>query len=264
MQLAGLCRPMSLLALSLAVGFTVPGHASPCDAKLEPDPKALKSLARSAAYLRGLPAFHLRAEVTRDEVIYTDFKLQRTSDVRVTVRRPNRMRAEMSGDQGSRLFVYDGTYLNVLLKDENYYGSVLAPATLLELLDSIEQHDIELPLLDLIYLAMGGQLEPTIRDAGTIGSSTIDGIKCVQLAFRGDIVDWQIWVEEGSRPLPRKLVITTTDDPTRPQYSAILRWDVVSPTVDQEFSFSPPANASRLTFMQASARGPGSVRDVSR
>jgi len=218
------------------------------------DPKALKALARSTAYLRSLPAFSVQAYVTRDEVIYSGYKLERSSSVRMSVRRPDRLRAEVSGDQGARLFVYDGKYLNVFLKDENYFGSILAPATLLATLESIERHGIELPLLDLVYIAMGGQLEPNIMDAGFIGSTNIDGVNCTQLAFRGNTVDWQLWIQDGEQPLLRKLVITTTDDPARPQYSAVLHWDLATPVADTDFTFAAPKNASRLTFGSAEPR----------
>jgi hypothetical protein len=245
-----MCRPLSWLAILSSVAFAAPrsGLAAPSEEKSEADPKALKALARSTAYLRSLPAFSVQAYVTRDEVIYSGYKLERSSNVRMSVKRPDRLRAEVSGDQGARLFVYDGKYLSVFLKDENYFGSILAPATLLGTLESIERHGIELPLLDLVYIAMGGQLEPNITDAGFIGLSNIDGVSCAQLAFRGHAVDWQLWIEQGDKPLLRKLVITTTDDPARPQYSAVFHWDLTTPIVETDFAFAPPKNVSRLTF----------------
>jgi hypothetical protein len=205
------------------------------------DPQTMELLARTSAYLQSLSAFTVDAEVTQDEIADEDFKLQRTSTVRVSVRRPDRMRAEIAGDQGERLFTYDGATLGVYLKSQNYYGALAAPSTLRETLDQvIEQHGIEMPLLDVIYVAMGGEIQDSLRVAGTIGPSIIDGFACTQMAFRSDRVDWQLWVEQGSTPLPRKLVITTTDAPTRPQYSAVMRWDLSSSVSEDRFSFQPP------------------------
>ena len=45
-------------------------------------------------------------------------------------------------------------------------------------------------------------------------------------AFRQGDVDWQIWIERGERPLPRKLVITTREEVGQPQYSAELTWNL--------------------------------------
>jgi hypothetical protein len=244
------CLTALVMASALVVGTDTTSRAAPCEARTNADPKAMAALSRTAAYLRKLPAFSFRAEVTRDQIVYGDFKLQRASNVQVAVRRPNRLRVDVSGDQGDRLFVYDGRHLSVFLRSENYYGRVFAPPTLLETLDAVERHSIELPLVDVLYVAMGGALEPSIRDAGEIGRSMIDGIDCVQLAFRGLNVDWQLWIEQGTRALPRKIVITTNDEPTRPQYVAVLHWDLASPLSDDTFKFSPPAGVHRLTFAE--------------
>jgi hypothetical protein len=246
----------SLFALVFASAFALVSialaprrsRAAPSEEKPELDPKAMATLARSAAYLRGLPSFVLRAEVTRDEVVHDDFKLQRTSDVQIAVRRPDRLRAELSGDLGERLFVYDGKSLGVYVKGENYFGSVAAPGTLRETLDTLEQHAIDLPLVDVVFVAMGGKLEATIQDAGEVGASMVDGVPCTQLAFRGANVDWQLWVEQGERPVPRKLVITTNDEPTRPQYVAVMRWDVAPAQTEESFKFTPPTGTLRMTF----------------
>jgi len=210
----------------------------------EIDPKAMAQLSRATNYMRSLPAFSLSADVTQDEVVQDDFKLQRTSQVRIAVRRPDRMRAEVYGDLGNRLFVYDGKTLSVYLEKERYFITQPAPATLKETLDAaLEKHALELPLADILYVAMGGELQSSVRDAGEIGSSMIDGTACLHLAFRGAKVDWQLWVQQGTQPLPRKIVITTTDAPTRPQYNARLSWDLSSPIPEDRFQFTPPKGA---------------------
>jgi hypothetical protein len=244
-----LSKCSGVLAVICAAQLATPaGSVAAPEAKPDVDPNAMKTLSRTVSYLRSLPAFVLRADVTQDEVVAADYKVERTGTVALTVRRPNRLRADITGDRGARTFVYDGKNLNAFLADENYYGSFPAPPTILETIDAIERYGVELPLVDLMFVAMGGSLDPTIREAGVIGPTAIMGVKCTQLAFRGDLVDWQLWVTEGDKPLPRKLVITTRDQTARPQYSAILRWDVSTPIADADFAFTPPANASRLTF----------------
>jgi hypothetical protein len=40
-------------------------------------------------------------------------------------------------------------------------------------------------------------------------------------------VDWQIWIADSGKPLPRKYVITTKDDPAQPQYMVLMsNWNV--------------------------------------
>ena len=70
------------------------------------------------------------------------------------------------------------------------------------------------------------------------------------LAFHQQGVDWQLWVERGDRPLPRKLVITTLDEPSQPQHEAVLTWDL-SPAIDDSlFAFVPPTGAGRIVLAE--------------
>jgi hypothetical protein len=47
-----------------------------------------------------------------------------------------------------------------------------------------------------------------VQEARYVGMSQIADTKCHHLAFRQKLLDWQLWVEDGDKPLPRKLVIT--------------------------------------------------------
>jgi len=49
--------------------------------------------------------------------------------------------------------------------------------------------------------------------------AVVDGVECEHLAFRGVDTDWQIWIETGARPVPRKYVITSKTLAGAPQYT---------------------------------------------
>jgi hypothetical protein len=216
------------------------------------DPRARDTLRQAITYLRSLPAFGIHADVTRDEVVHDDFRLQRTSTVDVTVKKPDRLRADVVGSQGTRQFFYNGKALSIYAKEENYFTSMSAARTLRETLDAAaDKHDVELPLLDLVYVAAGGELDESITAAGVVGASTVDGVECQQLAFRGRVVDWQVWIERGPKPLLRKLVITTRDEPASPQYSATMRWDLAPKLGEELFVFSAPTGALPIVLARS-------------
>ena len=52
-----------------------------------------------------------------------------------------------------------------------------------------------------------------------IGKGVIDGVECDHLAFRNLETDWQIWIESGAKPIPRKYVITSKGIGEAPQYT---------------------------------------------
>ena len=49
-----------------------------------------------------------------------------------------------------------------------------------------------------------------------IGQGVVDGFECEHLAFRNDDTDWQLWVQIGDAPIPRKYVITSKTEAGAP------------------------------------------------
>jgi hypothetical protein len=73
-------------------------------------------------------------------------------------------------------------------------------------------------------------------------------VKCHHLAFAQDDVQWQIWIDAGPEPIPRKLVIAYGDEVGIPQYTATIRRFTVEPKAAAEsfFKFTPPTSAQRI------------------
>ena len=75
-----------------------------------------------------------------------------------------------------------------------------------------------------------------------VGKGVVEGVRCDHLAFRAPHVDWQIWIQEGKEPLPRKLVITTRDQPNAPQFSVVVtKWNLKPVFTPQTFAFRAPS-----------------------
>ena len=80
-----------------------------------------------------------------------------------------------------------------------------------------------------------------------IGLGVIDGMKCEHLAFRNHDTDWQLWVETGDRPIPRKLVITSKTMNSAPQYTIRIKsWKSGVDATSEAFTFEVPAGAEKL------------------
>ena len=65
-----------------------------------------------------------------------------------------------------------------------------------------------------------------IESAMNAGQDFIDDELCDHYAFRQGKVDWQIWIATGSKPLPRKVVITNRADEARPQSVSLIDWNL--------------------------------------
>jgi hypothetical protein len=60
-------------------------------------------------------------------------------------------------------------------------------------------------------------------------------------------VEWQIWIDAGAQPLPRKLAIAYWDTPGVPQYEATFRRFTLGPQIAPgQFTFKPPAGATKV------------------
>ena len=154
----------------------------------------------------------------------------------------------MGGYADVALF-FDGKTASVYGKHINGYAQFDAPGTVDQLIEALRQgHGVALPFADLLLSNSYNVLVAGVLEAKHIGRGVIDGRECEHLAFRNFDTDWQIWVEVGKRPIPRKMVITSKTMNSAPQYTLrVKEWKTgVAPARDA-FTFTPPAGAQKLS-----------------
>ena len=245
-----------------APGFVVAlAVASPCRAQQTApaptlDAGATAALDRMAAYMRTLNVFRVEARTTLDEVLENGQKVQSEGMVEMLVRRPDRLRARITGEGKSRILFYDGKNFTLYGDRTGYYATAAAPPTIVELIDVLDaKYGIEMPLVDLYYWGTDRASKEKITSAIDVGPSAIDGTSCEQYAFRQEGLDWQIWIQQGPNPLPRKFILTTTDDDARPEYASTMKWDLAPAFNEAAFTFNPPATAKKIVFGSAASGG---------
>jgi hypothetical protein len=232
------------------------GHQANSQGNSNIDPDAMEALNRMGAYLRSLKAFQVDSEVTNDDVlddgeIITD---NRTNTLLAVS--PNLLRAELKSDEKDVFLFYDGKNFTVYGKLVNYYATVPAPATTAQLVDKIyNDYGIEVPLVDLFKWGTDNSTISKITSAFDAGPSTVQGITCEHYAFRQEGLDWQIWIQLGEYPLPRKFVIRTLTDDARPQHTSNLVWNLAPSYNEAAFTFDPPAGALRIPLKEMNADG---------
>jgi hypothetical protein len=219
------------------------------------DPHAVEMLNSMGAYLRTLQAFQVQAALTTDDVTDDGQTVQSSSNVDLLASKPNKFRVEVTGDDVNRLYLYDGKSFTIWGQLTNYYATVPAPPTIPELIDKLtDQYGIDLPLVDLFRWGASTSDVKKIKSAVDIGISSIGGVTCEQYAFHQNDIDWQIWIQLGQYPLPRKLVIRTLTDEARPQHSEVLTWNLAPSFNTEAFEFEPPADAHRIVIEDIKAK----------
>jgi len=249
-------RTVSVVALAMVVlgGWSGVGQGQTKGV----EPQAEKLLRRMSDYLAGRQQFSLKAESTLEAVLTSGQKLQYDSPSTLMVSRPNKLRAHRKGDLANQEFFYDGKTLTLYNPKENLYATTAAPGTIDETLDfAREKLDIVAPAAELLYSNAGEKMLKEATSGMVVGPSVIGGVKTTHLAFRGAEVDWQVWIEDGDKPLPRKFVLTSTKVTGAPQFTVLIRnWDVTTKLSNQEFSFTPSKGAKKIEFLKLTGETP--------
>jgi hypothetical protein len=237
--------PLAASAAAVTSRMAVP--TTPTAATVEP--AATQALDKMSAYLSTLSAFELQSQTSLDIVTQDGQRITLDGTAKYKAKRPDGLVLEIVSDRKSRTFVYDGKQLSVVSPQLGYYATVAAPPTIRQMLDQVRaKYGISLPLDDLFRwndpASRTGREQ--VSSAFAVGDATIDGVATTQYAFREGKIDWQVWIEKGDKPLPRKLVIIDHADEANPTYTAVLSWNTSPTLTAEDFAFRPPQGAKRI------------------
>lgn len=176
-------------------------------------------------------------------------KIQFTSSGEVLLSRPDKLRAHRLGGYAEVELFFDGKTVSVLGKSINGYAQFDAPGTVDRLIEALrEGYGIALPGADLLLSNSYEVLAAGVMESKHIGRGVIDGQECEHLAFRNFDTDWQLWVEVGKSPIPRKMVITSKTLNNAPQYTLRVKgWKTGIEPAGDAFAFTPPAGTKKLS-----------------
>jgi len=242
---------MGMMFLVLALTMPATGQDS-ADATRQPsiEPRAEELLKAMSDRLAGLQRFAFSAEETFDELSDGEPRMELSNVRRIAVERPGRLAADATGDTLARASWYDGKSVTLLDKAHNTYGRVEVPATIDAALDTlVDEYGIVQPLTDLLYSDVYSVLIEGVTYGRYLGIHRAAGVDCHHLAFAQETIEWQLWIDAGDDPLPRKMVITYVHEPGEPQYAAtIQKWNLDPKFPAELFTFEPPEGAQKVEF----------------
>lgn len=219
------------------------------------DPRAMEGVNRMGTFLRNQKNFSVRTTTQTDYVLDNGQKVTLEGKGDLQVERPNKLRADTISDRKDRQFYYDGKTFTIYSPRMGYYSTVPAPSSINELADQLEdQYGLELPLVDLFRIGTDQNALKDVTSATYVGKAKVGGVVTDLYAFRQPGVDWQIWIQEGDQPVPRKLVLTTTDDPARPERSIDMTWNLGATHEPSVFAFVPPKGSAKIAMADVNAQ----------
>jgi hypothetical protein len=210
--------------------------------------KLLKSMSDYVASQKNITAtYDSDIEVITSELQ----KIQFTSSGQFQISRPDMVHATRTGGYTDVEFFFDGKTFTFYGKHLNAFAQAQSAGSIDQLVERLRgENSVEAPGADLLVSDVYGKLIEDVVDARHIGLGVIDGIECEHLAFRNLDVDWQVWIETGARPIPRKYVITSKGVTGGPQYTLRIKdWKADAAAADA-FVFKPPAGAKKVEFKE--------------
>ena len=213
--------------------------------------QADRILRQMGEYLASAQEFRFRADITYDRVRNSGQKILLGGRAEASLQRPNRLHAYYEGDRRHSHAIWaDGsfTYYDVA---RNLYARMEVPAELDLALDAaFDVVGFSAPVADLFYADPYRTLIENARSGYVVGNHPVAGTPCHHLAFTNEAIDWQIWIEDGPRPVPRRLIITYKNDFKAPQYVVNFpEWDFQPRVSSAYFEFNPPAESAEMEFL---------------
>jgi hypothetical protein len=174
--------------------------------------------------------------------------------MKVTVRRPDRLRIEVSGDDGSTKLFYDGKTVVLFGVDANRYSSLQVPNTLEGMMKEVMGRlGVDFPLADFLTDNPAKSFLLGVTSGQEVGTATIDGVPCRHLLFfQPPGIELELWLEKTDQALPRRLIVTYRTLRDQPNFIAEFSdWNFSIHPTDAEFEFQPPAGATQVALRPA-------------
>ena len=244
--LCALVLPLSLTAWAADEPATVP----------DVNPRVVAKLTQMGEYLRSLPKFQVDMQLSQDVIVGTGQKIKALGTGRVVVDGKTHLRADLATDSLSRSFYYDGKKFTQYSPTLKYFTTVDAPASVLETVHALEKYyGLQIPMEDLMRFGLDEAQVKALTVAAYVGPSTVNGKLCDHLAIRGPKADWQVWMTRSEKPLPCKLIVTRTDKPSQPEFSAEYKWNLNPKLSTGEFTFKPAKGDAEIPFKKIAEQG---------
>jgi len=257
-------KHLPLLSAMIVSGLALIGCASPSnpftDDRTKPiavsappavAPQPVDVLKQMATYIRSLDRFRVRVEKVTQLILPTDQSIHEDQTIEIAVKRPSQLRVDYKGLGGGRQLFYDGKDFTLYTPAAGVYAVGSAASTIDATLETLYNvYQIELPVADLLATNTESRLVRNISSRTYVGRILVQGVPCHHLAFRTPDVDWEIWIEDGPKPLPRRLLLTDKSVKGSPTMMAnLVDWDVSPSFPGGFFDFTPPAGSQRVPFL---------------
>jgi hypothetical protein len=225
-----------------------PAEPAVADPVVEPEADAL--LKRMSDHLAGAPAFRLTTEETHERVKHDGTKTTLAFARDMVVERPGHMWLRAKGENLDVEGWYDAKEFTIRQAEKKMYAQVVVPPNIDDFLDYMATRvAVRMPMADLFYESAYESYVGPETAGRVVGVEDVGGVKATHLAFQDPVADFDIWIQDGDKPLPVKLQLSYKASRGAPvSVMTFKSWDL-EPEVDPAmFTFTPAKDDVRIRF----------------
>ena len=188
---------MTALLVSAAV------HAQGAYAVEDDTDRILRAMSE---YLASANEFSFHTDIGYDALLSTGEKVKYGAQSEISVRRPDGLLVSSVGDEYTRQVFFDGSTITLFNVSENLYAVTEVPPQLDTALDLMfEKFGLVVPVADFVYADPYAVLTENVEFDSVLGEHACGEKRCHHLLFTQEVIDWQIWIEIGPHPVPRRI-----------------------------------------------------------
>jgi hypothetical protein len=207
-------------------------------------------LMRMANYLAGLDRFSVRAVAGFDVVQESGLKIEFVEARDIMLDRPDLLRIEEeSADGRGQTLVFDGSTMTVYDGEAAVFARAPQPETVDDaILYFVRELGMRLPLAPLLTTWVPMELERRVLWIDYVEQTGVFGQPAHHLAASTPDLDFQVWVADGERPLPLRIVLTYPDLGAPQYWAQFSEWNVAPEFGPETFAFNPPEDTEQVAF----------------
>ena len=215
--------------------------------------EALEILTRATDFISTALAFTVIGDAGNEELQEDGQLLEFGTHVTLAIQRPSQANMQFNLRSGANAtLILDSEAISVYsVKDNTYvYDATRQPGDINTSLNSLAAQ-FGVPRQMGFFLSEDLTASLSRAKSGyRVGESNIAGVLCDHLALRNDDLDVQVWIEIGSQPVPRRIVITHKELQGQPRvWVNFTEWDFSPELSERIFTHSPPQHAERVDFL---------------
>lgn len=239
-----------LLAAGNATSAETPATSPPAESESQQFARNL--LLDMARFLGGTQRFSVDIladfDVVQDSGQTITFAERRS----ISLQRPNQFLSTNRESNGrGDVLLFDGEAITISDVESNVFSRVLQPGDI----DASAKYftndlKMRLPLAPLFMSRLADELQRALRSVEYVEETDVYGVPAHQIAARTDSVDFQVWIRDGSEPVPLRVVISYRGEPGQPQFRAqFSNWQLKPRFDKQTFVFKPTKDMQQIVFL---------------